>query len=73
MRVAMEWDSVNLHRTMARMAGCGKENAEMLITAAAAVSAQLVVRAGRAQALRGNETIKRTMKAWEVPKEGSLF
>ena len=42
----MEWDSVNLHRTVARMAGCGKENAEMLITAVAAVSAQLVVRAG---------------------------
>ena len=47
----MEWDSVNLHRTMARMAGCGKENAEMLITAAAAaVSAQLVVKARRAGA-----------------------
>ena len=69
----MEWDSVNLHRTMTRMAGCGKENAEMLITAAAAaVSAQLVVQTGE-RALRGNETIKRTMKAWEVPKEGSLF
>ena len=59
----MEWDSVNLHRTMARMAGCGKENAEMLITAAAAaVSAQLVVQTGE-RALRGNETIKLTMKA----------
>ena len=41
----MEWDSVNLHRTVARMAGCGKENAEMLITAAAAL-AQLVGLAG---------------------------
>ena len=58
----MEWDSVNLHRTVARMAGCGKENAEMLITAAAAVSAQLVVQTGE-RALRGNETIKLTMKA----------
>ena len=62
MRYAMEWDSVNLHRTVARMAGCGKENAEMLITAAAAVSAQLVVQTGE-RALRGNETIKLTMKA----------
>ena len=58
----MEWDSVNLHRTVARMAGCGKENAEMLITAVAAVSAQLVVQTGE-RALRGNETIKLTMKA----------
>ena len=49
-----------------------EENAEMLITAAAAVSAQLVVQTGE-RALRGNETIKLTMKAWEVPKEGSLF
>ena len=40
-----------------------EENAEMLITAAAAaVSAQLVVQTGE-RALRGNETIKLTMKA----------
>ena len=66
----MQWSGIASICTAPRLAGCGKENAEMLITAAAAVSAQLVVQTGE-RALRGNETIKRTMKA--APKKGSLF